>query len=157
MRKIFVALAITLGLAFLAPPTANAAVDKPLKCVASDPDYVVVNSANESVAITDNPITYGNHFGCYTNIVVTAGDTISFTYTGTCGGGVPRVFVRFAGGASENTIDSDPTCLGSTAGSVTYTLINSGKIKSFAFINDRGDSGTVTYSNLTIGGTVVNF
>ena len=132
---------------------ASAAPDRPLKCVASDPIDVLVNSGADSVTITDDPSTAGNNFGCYTNLAVMAGDTITFDYTGTCGGGVPRVFVRFAGGASENTFNH----LNCTPGSITYTLTNSGRIKSFAFINDRGDGGTVTYSNLVINGTRINF
>ena len=108
-----------------------------------------------SNTITDD-MAGGSNFGCYTNIKVAAGDTITFSYTGGCGGGVPRVFVQFAGGLSENTIDSDPTCTNSAPGTVTYTLVNSGKIKSFAFINDRGDGLTVTYSGLTIAGTVID-
>ena len=67
------------------------------------------------------------------------------------------MFVRFAGGASENTFDTGTCVSDGTTGTATYTLVNSGNIKSFAFINDRGDSGTVTYSNLAIAGTTVDF
>ena len=133
------------------------APDKPLKCVASDPAYVTVDSAADSVTIIDNPATGGNNFGCYTNLKVSPGDIVTFSYTGTCGGGVPRLFLRFAGGQSENTFDSNPTCSGSEPGTVTYALTNGGQIKSFAFINDRGDGGAVTYSDLTINGTAINF
>lgn len=151
--------------AMAAPVSANPPAAKPgktstLKCFASDPADVVVNSDTNTVTITDDPTTGGNNFGCTTNIVVTAGDTITFNHDTTCGGGVPRVFVRFTGSTGgENTFDTG-TCTDRTdtsLGTVTYTLMNSGKIRTFAFINDRGDSGTVTYSNLVIAGNVIDF
>ena len=67
---------------------------------------------------------------------------------------MPRLYIRFAGGQSENTFDFEPC---SVNGTVTYLLKNSGKIRSFAFINDRGDGSTVTYSNLVIDGNRINF
>ena len=160
MRKTLIAPAITLGLVALVIPNAAQAAPanpKPLKCASSDPTEVVVNSTANTVTIADDPSTGGNNFGCDTNIKAVAGDTITFNFTGTCGGGVPRVFVRFAGGASENTFDTGTCVSDGTTGSATYTLVNSGNIKSFAFINDRGDGGTVTYSNLEIAGTFVDF
>lgn len=160
MRKTLIAPAISLGLMALIVPSAAQAAPanpKPLKCVSSDPTDVVVDSTTNTVTITDDPSTGGNNFGCYTNIKAVAGDTITFDFTGTCGGGVPRVFVRYAGGTGENTFDTGTCVSDGTTGSVTYTLANSGNIKSFAFINDRGDSGTVTYSNLVIAGTTVDF
>ena len=161
MRKRAMVSAIALGVMALVAPTAASAApptnDKPLKCVASDPADVVVDSSTDTVTITDDPATFGNNFGCYTNIKVMAGDTITFDFTGGCGGGVPRVFVRFAGGDSENTFDTGTCTSDGTTGTASYTLVNSGKIKSFAFINDRGDGGTITYSNLMIGDTFVNF
>ena len=160
MRQTLIAPAITLGLVALVVPSAAQAAPanpKPLKCVASDPADVMVDSSTNTVSIKDDPTTAGNNFGCYTNIKAEAGDTITFNFTGACGGGVPRVFVRFAGGAGENTFDSGTCTSDGTNGSVTYTLANSGNIKSFAFINDRGDEGTVTYSNLNIAGTTVDF
>jgi hypothetical protein len=160
MRKTLIAPAIALGLVALVVPSAAQAAPanpKPLKCVASDPADVIVNSTTNTVTIEDDPSTGGNNFGCYTTIKAEAGDTITFDFTGTCGGGVPRVFVRFAGGAGENTFDNGTCTSDGTTGSVTYDLVNSGNIKSFAFINDRGDGGTVTYSNLNIAGTIVDF
>ncbi len=62
---------------------------------------------------------------CYTSIPVKTGDTVTFDFVGTCGGGTPRVYLQFDGGASagENTYDSG-TCtqLTSSAGTVTYTI-----------------------------------
>lgn len=155
MRKLLIAMTITLGfIGFVSPSASAAAPTKPLKCVASDPAFVKVDSENNSVTITDD-MAGGNNFGCYTNITVTAGDTITFNYAGVvCGGGVPRLFIRFAGGQSENTFDNE---LCSTDGTVTYVLKNSGKIKSFAFISDRGDGSTVTYFNLVIDGNQIDF
>ena len=163
MRKTLITASLLTPLAVLAlavpASAASATPTKPLKCIASDPAYVVVDSVANSVAIKDNPATAGNNFGCYTNILVTAGQTITFNFTGVCGGGVPRVFVRLTEGASVNTFDTG-TCTAGTApllGTVSYTLVQSGRIKSFAFINDRGDDGTVTYSNLVIAGNVIDF
>ena len=160
MRKTLIAPAIALGLmALVAPSAAQAAPasPKPLRCVSSDPADVMVDSSTNTVTIKDDPTTGGNNFGCYTNLKVVAGDTITFDFTGTCGGGVPRLFLRFAGGASENTFDNVTCVSDGTGGTITYSLVNSGNIKSFAFINDRGDSGTVTYSNLVIAGTTIDF
>jgi hypothetical protein len=129
------------------------------QCEASDSRDVTVNSATNTVAVTDDPITAGNNFGCYTNLSVAAGDTITFQHDAVCGGGVPRVLVGFKDGHYENTFDTG-SCTSPTAGglgSASYTLARSGKIRVFAFINDRGDSGTVTYSNLVIDGNVINF
>ena len=163
MRRILIAslsAAALIAPVFLGVAPASAAPDKDLKlkCVSSDPEDVVVVSETNTVTITDDPSTGGNNFGCYTNLAVMTGDIVTFDYTGVdCGGGVPRVFFNFNGGKSENTFDSNPTCSGPVPGTITYTLVNSGRIKSFAFINDRGDGSTVTYSNLVINGTRIDF
>ena len=157
--KLLSALIIPLAALGLAAPASAAPSGgtKPLKCVASDPQDVQVDSISNTVTITGDPSTAGNNFGCYTNLKVMAGDVITFNYIGACGGGVPRLYVRFAGNtAGENTFDTVGCPAGATQ-TVTYTLQSSGKIVSFAFINDRGDGGTVTYSNLTIAGNVIDF
>jgi hypothetical protein len=155
MRQLLIALTVTVGFVGFVGPSASAAppTNKARACVASDAADVQVNRKMNSVAITDDPTTFGNNFGCYTNIPVAAGDTITFSYTGACGGGVPRLFVQFADGSSENTFDTG-TCVDGVA---SYTLVNSGTITSFAFINDRGDGATVTYSDLVIDGNLINF
>lgn len=142
-----------------AAPNAYAGPADGRQCEASDPRDVVVDSAANTVTVIDDPNTSGNNFGCYTNLSVTAGDTISFSHTAVCGGGVPRVLVGFKDGHYENTFDTG-SCTSVTAdtlGTASYTLAESGKIRVFAFINDRGDSGAVTYSNLVIDGNVINF
>lgn len=149
-------------LALAAPASAApAAPGKPLKCFASDGSDVKVDKKTNTVAITDDVSTGGNNFGCLTNIEVMAGDTVTFSHDTTCGGGVPRVFLRFTGGvSSENTFDGNVACTSAvpgTLGTVSYTLKGSGTIDAFAFINDRGDGGTVTYSNLVIDGNVIDF
>jgi hypothetical protein len=145
------------GSAVIGITPASAAPAKGHGCMASDSGDVTVDSAADSVTIKDDPSTGGNNFGCYTNLKVSAGDVITFSYTGTCGGGVPRLYVQFADGTGENTFDSNTTCSGSAPGTISYTLVNGGRLTSFAFINDRGDSGTVTYSNLVIDGNRINF
>jgi hypothetical protein len=160
MRTALIAPALTLGLmALVAPTAANAAppTTKELRCVASDPSDVTVDSDADSVTIKDDTSTAGNNFGCYTQIKASAGDTITFVFTGACGGGVPRLFVRFAGGAGENTFDTGTCVSDGSNGTVTYTLVNSGNIKSFALINDSGNGGTITYSKVVIAGETVNF
>lgn len=114
---------------------------------------MTVSSKTNTVTITEDPDTGGNNVGCCTNIEITeAAQTITFDHNASCGGGGPRVYVRFADGASENTFDTGTR----TDGPASYTLVNSGKIKSFAFINDRGDGGEVTCSRLVIAGKVIN-
>lgn len=147
-------------LALAAP--ASAAPGKPLKCFASDGSDVRVDKKTNTVAIFNDTSTGGNNFGCLTDIAVIAGQTVTFSHTSTvCGGGVPRVFIRFAGGVpSENTHDDNllncTVAVGDTLGTQSYVLKSSGTIDAFAFINDAGD-GTVTYSNLVIAGNVIDF
>jgi hypothetical protein len=144
------------------PPT-------PLTCIENEdtPGTVTRDSANNTVTIsgsggTPEEPSAGSSFECATDIAVTAGQTISFSYTlgaGTspCGGGVPRVFVLFADGTtSENTVDIDPQCENSPPGTVTYTLANSGTITTVGFVYDRQDLGSVTYSNATVGGVTLD-
>lgn len=132
-------------------------------CESSDPSDVVVDSAANTAAVTGDLETAGNYFGCYTNILVKAGDMITFSHDTTCGGGAPRVYVSFKDGSGANTHDTagvvNPGCVaatGSTLGTVTYTFTKAGKVRSFAFISDR-DESTITYSNLVISGNVINF
>ena len=139
------------------------------RCVASDPQYVEVDSEINAVVVFYG--TGGNNFGCYTNrLTVAAGDTITFNHTSTvCGGGVPRLFFRFNGNRSGNTHDgnlgnctvaSDATPVAGTPfveGTVTYTFTESGQIRSFAFINDSGEVDRIRYSNLVIAGNVIDF
>ena len=151
-------IAVTLAAPATAAPGKPGA---PLKCFASDGADVRVDKKTNTVAIKDDPSTGGNNFGCLTDLPVVTGDTITFSHDTACGGGVPRLFIRFADGPSENTFDGNEagctSAVGSTLGTVTYTLKGAGMIDAFAFINDRGDSGTVTYSNLVIDGNIIDF
>ena len=174
MKRILpIALLVPLFAAGLASPaSASVARSGPTvpdlsRCVASDPQFVDVDSEINAVVIIDNPSTGGNNFGCYTNrLTVTAGDTITFNHTSTvCAGGVPRLFFRFNGNRSGNTFDNNPACTVSSApgstsfvpGTVTYTFTESGQIRSFAFINDSGSGSRIRYSNLIIAGNVIDF
>ncbi len=140
----------------------------PLTCTENEdtPGTVTRDSANNTVTIsgsggtTEEPSS-GSSFECATNIVVTAGQTISFSYTlgaetNPCGGGVPRLFVVFADGSSENTIDSDPECANSAPGTVTYELTNSGTVTTVGFVYDRQDFGSVTHRDATVGGVTLD-
>lgn len=161
MRKPLIALALAFGFIGFVAPSASAAapVIQGRSCVASSSSDVTVDRKANAVTIKDNPITFGNNFGCYVKVPVVVGSVITFNYTGvTCGGGVPRLFIQFADGTSVNTFDNTPCAVGT----VSYTLVQAGTITSFAFINDAGVndagiSGTVTYSNLVIDGKTVNF
>ena len=160
LKRIFVALAVmtfaVVGLSFSAASAANGINAK--RCVASDPSDVQVNKKTDTVAVRGDTSTFGNNFSCQTNIAVKAGDTVTFDFLGTCGGGTPRVYLQFDGGPSgENTFDSG-TCTQVTAntGTVTYTIKQSGTVTGFAEIHDRDNSQT-TYSNLIIAGTQINF
>ena len=161
-KRVFVALAVTtfavVGLSFssaqAAPSTVNA---KP--CGASDRSDVQVNKKTDTVAVRGDTSTEGNNFYCYTNIPVQAGDTVTFSFIGTCGGGTPRVYLQFDGGASagENTFDYGTcTMTSTTGGNATYTITKGGTITGFAMIHDR-DNGSTTYSNLVISDTRIDF
>lgn len=135
-----------------------------LVCAQNGPaGTVVLDSRLNTVTITGSgPGSLGSSLECTTSIPVTAGQTLSFTYTlgaGTapCGGGVPRMFAVLApdgGGApiTVNTFDNG-TCDPST-GSVTFA--QSGTVTTVGFVYDRGDLGSVTYSNATLGGVPLN-
>ena len=128
------------------------------KCGVSDRSDVTVNKKTDTVTVRGDTRTAGNNFYCYTNIPVAAGDIVTFDFLGTCGGGTPRVFLQFDGGASgENTFDNGAcTQLTADTGTVTYTITKAGTITAFAEIHDR-DNGQTTYSNLVIDGTRINF
>ena len=117
------------------------------------------DSATNTVTATGTgPDSAGSSVQCTTSIPVTEGDTISADYvfapgTATCGGGVPRLYVLIDG-TYYNTFDDNPnTC---EAGTTELVLPVSGTVTEVGFVYDRGDAGTVTYSNATIGGTVLD-
>ncbi|MEO7234157.1 MAG: hypothetical protein ABIW80_02155 [Lapillicoccus sp.] len=148
------------GLSVSVANAANGANDiNARRCSASDPADVTVNKTTDTVTVNGDTSTGGNNFSCYTKIRVTAGDTVTFDFIGTCGGGTPRVYLQFDGGksAGENTFDTG-TCtqLTDNTGRVTYTIMKTGTVTAFAYIYDR-DNGSATYSNLVIAGTRINF
>ncbi|MEP6630669.1 MAG: hypothetical protein ABJA89_09365 [Lapillicoccus sp.] len=120
---------------------------------------MTADKKTDTVTVNGDTSTGGNNFSCYTKIRVTAGDTVTFDFVGTCGGGTPRVYLQFDGGksAGENTFDTG-TCtqLTPNSGTVTYTIMKTGTVTAFAYIYDR-DNGSATYSNLVIAGTRINF
>lgn len=136
----------------------------PLTCVENDDpsdgvDNVQRDSTTNSVTISGSgPGSAGSALQCETNIVVQAGDTISVDYvfgpgTAPCGGGVPRLYVLI-GGTYYNTFDDNPnTC---EAASSSLVLPVGGTVTEVGYVYDRGDTGSVTYSNATVGGVVLD-
>ena len=128
-----------------------------LTCVASG------NATRDSVADTatvtgTGPGTAGSSLTCTTSITVTAGQTISATYdftdgTAPCGGGVPRLYVVI-NGQYYNTFDDNPNTCEATTTSLVLPV--GGTVTEVGLVYDRGDFGSVTYSDITIGGTRLN-
>jgi hypothetical protein len=123
----------------------------PLKCV--EYGTVELDSATNEVTVTGSPATLGSSLTCVTNIDVVAGNTISFNYTlgeGTdpCGGGVPRMYAVIDG-IGYNTFDDDPNECDDDTGSLVLPV--GGTVTEVGFVYDRGDLGSVTYSNAKVG------
>src|SRR6478609_5787139 len=160
-KRLFVALAVmafavvglSLSAAQAAPPVAKG-------CQASDRSDVQVDKKADTVTVKGDTSTLGNNYSCATNIAVQTGDPVTFDFIGSCGGGTPRVYLQFDGGAAagENTFDTGTCTMNAagTGGSVTYAVMKSGTITGFAPIYDR-DNGSATYSNLVIDGTHIKF
>lgn len=97
------------------------------------------------------------------NMPVQALQEISFTYKlsegAVYGGGVPRVFVEISG-EFFNTFDGDPADAGHDNGDGTFTktvtIRKNGRIGQAGVVADSG-VGSVTVSNLTIAGKVIEF
>jgi len=102
------------------------------------------------------------------NKVVQAGDVVSFTVSfgdgAFCVAGAPRVFVE-VGGTFYNSFDQDTPCANNTApdaanntaGTIDFTIPVNGRIGAAGLVWDNGNTGTVTITNLTIGGDVIEF
>jgi len=135
----------------------------PLVCTENEdtPGTVTRNSRENTVTITGSgPGSPGSALQCATGIRVTAGDTVSFSYelaegTDPCGGGVPRLFVVLDG-QYYNTFDGDPDCSEANGNTITYAVPVGGTVTEVGFVYDRGDVGSVTYSNATIDGVTLN-
>jgi hypothetical protein len=131
----------------------------PLTCTATG--TVSLDSATNTVKVTGTgPNSAGSSLECTTSIAVTAGQQVTFNYllgdgAAPCGGGVPRMFVQIDG-TYYNTIDSNPECAGQAPGTVTYTIPVTGTVTSVGFVYDRGDFGSATYTNATVGGVVLD-
>ena len=160
LKRMFAALAV-MAFAVVGVSASSASASSAVnakKCGVSDRSDVTFDRKTDTVTVRGDTSTLGNNFYCYTDIPVEAGDTVTFDFLGTCGGGTPRVYLQFDGGPyGENTFDSG-TCTQLTAntGTVTYTIMQDGTITAFAEIHDS-DNGQTTYSNLIIAGTRINF
>ena len=128
------------------------------QCKASDRSDVQVDKKADEVTVAGDTSTLGNDYSCYTSIPVTAGQTVTFSYTGTCSGGAPRVYLQFDDGkaAGETTFDSGTCTQSGDGGTVTYTIAKTGTVTAFALIYDR-DNDSTTYSDLVIGDTTIDF
>lgn len=119
------------------------------------------DSAANTVTVTGVPGSLGSSLECQTSIAVTGGtSTVTFDYAISgadgCGGGVPRLFVQI-GSDYFNTFDSNTTCSGQgSTGTITYVIPVSGTVTTVGFVYDRNDSGSVVYSNATVGGVVLD-
>jgi hypothetical protein len=114
--------------------------------------------ANEVTVTGTGPGSDGSALQCTTDIDVSAGDTISFDYTfgentDPCGGGVPRLYAVIDG-KYFNTFDDNPNECEATTGS--FTLPVTGTVTEVGFVYDRGDFGSVTYSNAKVGSVVLD-
>ena len=119
---------------------------------------VRLDSARNTVAVTDADPA-GSALQCAADIAVTAGDLITFDYTienGSCGGGIPRIYVVI-GGTFYNTFDDQPGQCG-VGGSVTYAIPATGTVTEVGFVSDSrtGLDSTVTYRNAKIDGVTLN-
>jgi hypothetical protein len=162
LKRVLATLAVT-TIAIVGPSfsAAEAASNAPnaKQCKASDRADVQADKKTDTVTVTGDTSTGGNNYGCYTNIAVTSGDIVTFSFLGTCGGGTPRVYLQLDDGAAagENTFDTGTCTMTSPdGGTVSYTIAKTGTVTAFAYIYDR-DNGSTTYSNLTIAGTEIDF
>ncbi len=137
---------------------------RPLRCTENEatPGTVTRDSRADTVTIAGSgPGSAGSSLECETDIPVSGGEsTVSFTYDFAdpdqkCGAGVPRVFVVIDG-MTYNTIDGDPECSQADGTTVTYTIPVSGTVTQVGFVYDRGDLGSVTYSDTRVGGVALN-
>jgi hypothetical protein len=127
-------------------------VATPLKCTAVG--EVTRNRAADTVMVTGTGLgSDGSALQCATDIAVAAGDTITFDYslgedTDPCGGGVPRLYALIDG-TYYNTFDDDPNTCDDATGSLVLPV--GGTVTEVGFVYDRGDFGSVTYSNAKVG------
>jgi hypothetical protein len=134
---------------------------QPLECVENETGADTVqrdSAANTVTVIGSGPGSPGSALQCAVSIEVAADQTISFSYTvgeGTapCGGGVPRMYVLIDG-TYYNTFDDDPNECSATVGSLELPV--GGTVTEVGFVYDRGDTGSVTYSNAMVGGVVLD-
>ena len=123
--------------------------------VCTENGIVVRDSATNTVTFTGNA-TGGSSLECATSIQVVAGQsTVTFTYefaegTDPCGGGVPRLLVVIDG-QYYTTFDGDTDCSEANGSTIAYTIPVTGTVTRVGLVYDRGDSGSVTYSNATVG------
>jgi hypothetical protein len=102
------------------------------------------------------------------NKAVQAGDVVSFTVdfgaNAFCVAGAPRVFVEVGGTFYDSFAQANPCAGGSapgagnsTDGVITFTVPVNGRIGAAGVVWDNGNAGTVTITNLTIGGDPIKF
>ena len=122
------------------------------------PNGGVTVSEDGVVTLTDNETTGVSYENEDVDVLIEDGDTISFEYSGPCGGGAPRVFVQ---GGAYNTFDEDPNddACGDATGDgdwwlVTTTIdgVTAGEAGHVGIVVDSLDGRTVMVRNLVIAG-----
>lgn len=96
------------------------------------------------------------------DLPVQAGDVVSFSYAlsdgAACTSGAPRVYVEMDGtylNSWDENIGAGTQC--GTEGVVTFSLPSNGRVGAAGVVFDDGPAGTITVSDLTIGGTPIRF
>jgi hypothetical protein len=130
----------------------------PLPCTTFG-DATFDSAADTATVRGTGPGSLGSSVSCTTSIPVVAGDTISADYvfgpgTDPCGGGVPRMYVVIDG-VYYNTFDDNPNECEATSTSLVLPV--GGVVTEVGFVYDRGDFGSVTYSNAMVGNTPIDF
>lgn len=170
------ALAMGASLADAAPRTSNlvwmpcattkVSADRPdpADCDASQ---ITVNRDN-SVEFTGTAGKTANIEALVLDTVLLEDSTLSFQYSGPCGGGSPRLYVTI-GGEVRSTGDATEPCgpAGEGFRTVTYKLPVGGKptqakvggwdVAAAGLVFDSGQAGRVLVKDVKIGGVPVNF
>lgn len=175
MRKVFAATVVGLVAAFgfaLFPLSASAAVTPVWEaCATSDVSSLPPNAGDcdaSQVSVSGSTVTFEGTAGANIealnlDLTLESGDTLSFDYTGPCGGGAPRVYVTI-GETIYHTGNASEPC--GVDGHVTYDLPTGGALEggpvsgwdvAAAGVVVDAPAGQVVISNVMLGDNVVNF
>lgn len=126
-----------------------------------DGNVVVDEDADEVTISGGGTGTPGSSLECDVTFTVDADDTVVFTYelgagTAPCGGGVPRIYVT-VDGTNYNTFDWDHDCSEAEGNTITFDIPDDGTLTHIGLVYDRGDFGSITYSDVSVAGMDVDF